>query len=73
MDHQRVVTSFVTNLRGPSTPMTFLGAAVIDIIPVTLIADPVHCPDLQLIYGKLGCQRRPHQTNLIRRAVVRSD
>lgn len=53
--------------------MTFLGAAVTDIIPVTLIADPVHCPDLQLIYGKLGCQRRPHQTNLIRRAVVRSD
>ncbi|MEC5154892.1 diacylglycerol O-acyltransferase [Cryobacterium sp. CAN_C3] len=78
VDHQRVVTSFLTNLRGPSTPMTFLGAAVTDIIPVTqingnvtisfaalsysgtlavtLIADPVHCPDLQLICGKLQSQ-----------------
>ena len=78
VDHQRVVTFFVTNLRGPSTPMRFLGAAVTDIIPVTqitcnvtisfgapsysgtlavtLIADPLHCPDLQLIYGKLESQ-----------------
>ena len=33
-DHQRVVQTFVTNLRGPEGPLTFGGAAVRVIIPI---------------------------------------
>ena len=32
--HQRVVQTFVTNLRGPGDPLTFGGAAVRAIIPI---------------------------------------
>jgi diacylglycerol O-acyltransferase / wax synthase len=32
--HQRVVQTFVTNLRGPQDPLTFGGAAVREIIPI---------------------------------------
>lgn len=78
VDRQRIVTTFVTNLRGPRTPMAFLGATVTDVIPVTqitgnvtisfaalsysgalvvtAIADPEHCPDLQLILAELQNQ-----------------
>jgi hypothetical protein len=28
VDHQRIVTAFVTNLRGPLERMTFLGATI---------------------------------------------
>lgn len=35
LDHQRLVTTFVTNLRGPSSPIAFLGARVVDVVPVT--------------------------------------
>lgn len=40
-DRQRLVTTFVTNLRGPRSPMTFLGAMVTDITPVTSITGNV--------------------------------
>jgi diacylglycerol O-acyltransferase / wax synthase len=78
VDHQRLVTTFVTNLPGPRTPLLFLGVPVTDIVPiaivtgnvtvsfaalsyagtlnVTLIADPDHCPDLQLVADELGAQ-----------------
>jgi diacylglycerol O-acyltransferase / wax synthase len=35
LDHQRLVTTFVTNLRGPEQPVTLLGAAVEHVVPVT--------------------------------------
>ncbi|NMO88232.1 wax ester/triacylglycerol synthase domain-containing protein [Actinomycetospora sp. TBRC 11914] len=35
LDHQHLVTTFVTNLRGPATPLAFLGARVVDLIPIT--------------------------------------
>lgn len=35
VDHQRVVTTFVTNLRGPRAPLTLLGARVGEIVPIT--------------------------------------
>jgi diacylglycerol O-acyltransferase len=35
LDHQRLVTTFVTNLRGPESPVTLLGARVLDVVPVT--------------------------------------
>jgi diacylglycerol O-acyltransferase / wax synthase len=37
VDHQRLVTTFVTNLRGPSHPLSFLGSPIVDIIPVTIV------------------------------------
>jgi len=36
VDHQRFVTTFVTNLRGPSTRLSFLAAPVTDVIPVSI-------------------------------------
>ena len=35
LDHQRLVSTFVTNLRGPESPLTFLGARVLEVVPVT--------------------------------------
>lgn len=35
MNHQRLVTTFVTNLRGPAVRQTFLGASITDIIPIS--------------------------------------
>ena len=40
-DHQRVVQTFVTNLRGPEDPLTFGGAAVRAIIPIPSITGNV--------------------------------
>ncbi len=78
VDRQRMITTLVTNVRGPGSRMAFLGATVIDIIPVaqvtgnvtisfvalsysgtlsvTVIADPEHCPDLQLVVRELQNQ-----------------
>jgi diacylglycerol O-acyltransferase / wax synthase len=36
IDHQRLVNTFVTNLRGPESRVFFLGAAVSEVIPVSL-------------------------------------
>ncbi len=38
MNHQRLVTTFVTNIRGPRTPMAFAGVRVSEIIPISSIA-----------------------------------
>ena len=35
MDRQRLVNTFVTNLRGPAERLTFLGAPVEELIPVS--------------------------------------
>jgi hypothetical protein len=35
LDHQRLVTTFVTNLRGPDQPVSLLGAEVDHVVPVT--------------------------------------
>ena len=35
LDHQRLITTFVTNLRGPETPVALLGAQVRQVVPVT--------------------------------------
>jgi len=36
IDRQRLINTFVTNLRGPDTRLAFLGAAVTDVIPVSV-------------------------------------
>ncbi len=51
VDRQRLVTTFVTNLRGPRTPVTFLGAVVTDIIPVTSITGNVTIAFAALSYA----------------------
>ena len=48
---QRLVTTFVTNLRGPPSPMTFLGATVTDIIPITSITGNVTVSFAALSYA----------------------
>jgi hypothetical protein len=40
-DRQRLVTTFVTNLRGPDDRLTFLAAPVTDVIPVSSISGNV--------------------------------
>ncbi len=35
IDHQRMVTTFVTNLRGPDSALSFLGAKVTHVVPVS--------------------------------------
>ena len=68
IERQHLVNTFVSNLRGPEQRLRFLGAPVLEVIPVpmitgnitvafaalsysgyldvTVIADPVRCPDL---------------------------
>lgn len=36
IDHQRMVHTFVTNLRGPATPVTLAGMTVTDLVPISL-------------------------------------
>ncbi|MGM0818184.1 MAG: wax ester/triacylglycerol synthase domain-containing protein [Actinomycetota bacterium] len=36
IDHQRMVHTFVTNLRGPASPVTLAGMRVTDLVPVSL-------------------------------------
>ncbi|MEO5833481.1 MAG: wax ester/triacylglycerol synthase domain-containing protein [Nakamurella sp.] len=51
VDRQRLVTTFVTNLRGPTSPMTFLGATVTTVIPVTLTTGNVTVSFAALSYA----------------------
>jgi WS/DGAT C-terminal domain len=37
IDRQHLVTTFVTNLHGPGTPVSFLGSAVSEVIPLTAV------------------------------------
>lgn len=41
IDRQRLVNSFVTNLRGPETPLTFVGAPITGLLPVAGISGNV--------------------------------
>ncbi len=36
IDHQRMVHTFVTNLRGPASPVTLAGLPVTDLVPISL-------------------------------------
>lgn len=78
VDHQRLVHTFVTNLRGPDEPLTFLGATITEVHPVamitgnvtvsfaalsyagtmrvTIIVDPVACPDADALRQHLQSQ-----------------
>jgi diacylglycerol O-acyltransferase len=41
IERQHLITTFVTNLRGPSTPVSFLGSAVSEVIPLTAVTGNV--------------------------------
>lgn len=41
IERQRLVTTFVTNLRGPDTPVSFLGSTVAEVLPLALVAGNV--------------------------------
>ena len=41
IERQHLVTTFVTNLRGPATPVSFLGSAVAEVIPLTAVTGNV--------------------------------
>ena len=51
VDHQRLVTTFVTNLHGPQSPVSFLGSAVTAIIPITSITGNVTLSFAALSYA----------------------
>jgi diacylglycerol O-acyltransferase / wax synthase len=75
IDHQRMVHTFVTNLRGPDQHVTIAGMLVTDLVPIslttgnvtvafaassyagtltiTIIADPTHHPDLEILVRAL--------------------
>ena len=75
IQRQRLVNTFVTNLRGPTERLSFLGAPITDVIAltaiagnvtiafaalsyagtlsVTVIVDPVHCPELPALTAAL--------------------
>jgi diacylglycerol O-acyltransferase / wax synthase len=55
INRQRLVNTFVTNLRGPETRLSFLGAPITDVIPVSLISGNVTITFAVLSYaGTLG-------------------
>jgi hypothetical protein len=41
IDRQRLVNSFLTNIRGPGDPLTFHGARITQIVPITITAGNV--------------------------------
>ncbi len=41
VNHQHLVHTFATNLRGPDAPVSFLGATVSDIVPLNVLAGNV--------------------------------
>ena len=41
IDRQRLVNTFVTNLRGPDARLTFLDAPIVDVLPVALVTGNV--------------------------------
>ena len=55
VDHQRLVQTFVTNLRGPQQPMALLGHTIAEVHPVATIAGNVTASFAALSYaGTLG-------------------
>ena len=51
VDRQRLVTTFVTNLRGPQRQLSFLGAPVVDVIPVSVITGNITVAFAALSYA----------------------
>ncbi|MET1072724.1 MAG: wax ester/triacylglycerol synthase domain-containing protein [Umezawaea sp.] len=51
VDRQRLVNTFVSDLHGPSHPMSFLGAPVVDLIPVSGISGNVTIAFAALSYA----------------------
>ena len=41
IDRQRLVNSFLTNIRGPADPLTFDGARITQMVPITITAGNV--------------------------------
>ncbi|HET6954082.1 MAG TPA: wax ester/triacylglycerol synthase domain-containing protein [Acidimicrobiales bacterium] len=41
IERQRLVTTFVTNLRGPDAPLSFLGSTIAEVIPLSIVAGNV--------------------------------
>ena len=55
VEHQRLVHTFVTNLRGPQHPLSLLGATITQVRPVAMIAGNVTVSFAALSYaGTLG-------------------
>ena len=51
VDHQRLVTTFVTNLHGPVTRLSFLGVPITDILPVAIVTGNVTVSFAALSYA----------------------
>jgi len=51
VDRQRLVTTFVTNLRGPDVRRSFLAAPITDVIPVSSISGNVTVAFAALSYA----------------------
>ncbi len=49
--HQRLINTFVSNLRGPQQPLSFLGAPVVEMIPVSMITGNVTVAFTALSYA----------------------
>jgi len=55
VDRQRLVNSFLTNLRGPDQPLSLAGAPILTIVPITVTASNVGVAFAALSYaGRLG-------------------
>jgi len=50
VDRQRLITTLVTNVHGPKTPLAFLGATVVDVVPVSQITGNVTISFVALSY-----------------------
>lgn len=55
VNHQRLITTFVTNLHGPRTRLRFVGAEIVEIIPVSQIAGNVTVAFAALSYAGTLC------------------
>lgn len=51
MNHQRLVNTFVTNMRGPITPMTFMSAPIAGVVPISGISGNVTAAFAALSYA----------------------
>ena len=55
IDRQRLINTFVSNLRGPEHRLAFLGAPVVEVIPVPMIAGNITVAFAALSYaGRLN-------------------
>lgn len=51
IDRQRVINTFVSNLRGPEQRLTLFGALVVDVIPVPMITGNITVAFAALSYA----------------------